>query len=1054
MLRNLLESWPTEVTLAPCSGIQFLDFSFDREAGGRGSIGFSERIAQRTEEGDVWRLHPMTGDPELDNHVPPAREEGEEDYSVSRVRALEPFLDKWTPAPVLRIRPGRGPGGEEHYDPGPSTWARIYITELDAPDPKTGHTHRAILALDTDLADQDEAPEGPDDPYLTPGVQDAADERAFRLVCDPAQIGWFLRRPVTEDGEEYDQQKWVDDWLRHQFQAFRAANVRPGRAVPEERYRFEHWARYLAMLRLLHDAIRPPRLRLLDTVSEDNRYPCVDVDLVLDIGNSRTCGILIENHPDESRVDLNNSYVLAMRDLSRPEMLHREPFESRVEFAHAEFGPDSIARRSGRSRPAFMWPSLVRVGAEATRLVSGTKGTETLSGLSSPKRYLWDIAPTNQDWRFHGADARQALPIAARSSFRFLNEAGDVIEQAKAEQAARLRDPKDVSTTGAIRPRFSRSSLYGLMVSELITQAMVQINDPAGRATRRQADLPRRLRNVILTLPSATPIQEQAIMRSRAEGAVRLIWSVQDWSASRSSTCRMPEVKIDWDEASCTQLVWLFDEITQKFGGRISALFDLKGRRRSHPDGGRAVPSIRVGCIDVGGGTTDMMVTTFYSEEDREIRPRQNMREGFRTAGDDIVEEVVARIVLPSIRTSIEAAGASYAEDLLRELFGGDVGDLEEQTRQRRRQFALQVLLPAALAVLSASESLRPGERRALPLTDILGTHHMPDLESEDGADGSAARDPYAWQAPEEEAAPPKPELLIEPDLLAYLETPARDRGARGWSLADLVVEADQNLVEDVIRDVMSPSLDAMMELIDSLDVDVLLLSGRPTRLAPLRDLVREAMALRPDRIVPMHQYKIGAWYPYRDRVSSRIGDPKSTAAVGAMLCLLASGRIVNFTLDAEAIAMADCALYVGEMERHGRIDAQRVLFSPPSPGQPDQGQEAEVLLRSPIHIGFRQLPIARWPASPLYRLDFANENAQRLRTPLNVMLSRRESEGDAEDEAARLRAEALKEAFLVEEVTDADGDRVSKNDVKLTLHTLGVDEQAYWLDSGVFRLG
>lgn len=1053
MLRSLVERWPAELTVPPYSGIQLLDFGFNIDALSRGSAAFSERLAEQRAAGEVWRLHPHTGDEERDAHIPPPAAEGEEDYTVSKIKAMEPFLRKWTPVPVLRIRPGLGPRGQESYDGGPSTWARLYVLELDEREPGTGFTHRAILALDTELDESDDA-DGPDALYLAPTIKDAAEEREFRLACNPEQMAWFLRRPVVEtDGSEFDQQKWVDEWLRGQFLAFKQAQ-RPNRELrPEDLpYRFEHWARYLALLRLLEEAIRPPKLRLIDTVSDDRRYQCVEVDLVLDVGNSRTCGILVESYPNDSRVDLNNSYALAMRDLGRPELYHRRPFESRVEFAQVDFGPEHIARRSGRSRPAFLWPSLVRVGPEATRLVRAAEGTETVSGLSSPKRYLWDLQPVSQDWRFQGAGPRQTLPLIARSAFRFLNEAGDVIEQVKIEEDARLRGRNETSKTGAIRPRFSRSSLYGFMLCELIVHALVQINDPASRATRKQSDLPRRLRNIILTLPSATPIQEQAIMRSRAEGALRLTWAILGWSGQKSLTCQMPKVLVDWDEASCTQLVWLYDEIAQKFGGQIDAFFELQGKPRRRPGAPAAAParpgagstrpepSLRVACIDIGGGTTDLMVTTYYSEDNRAIRPHQNVREGFRIAGDDLAQEVVGRIVLPQMRDRLEASGAAYAEELLRELFGGDVGDVEEQTRQRRRQFSIQVLTPVALAVLEACETLAPGESRVLRLAEVVGARPPP---------------PTPLGGEDDETPPPPVDLAVAEDVVAYLEAPARARGARDWRLAEIAFEINPLSVDDAVRDVLGPPLEAMLELVDHLDADVILLSGRPTRLGSVCGMVREIMAARPDRIVPMHSYKVGGWYPYRDRVSNRIGDPKTTAAVGGMLCLLAANRIVNFKLHTEEIRMRSTAHFIGEMERNGQIRTERVLFNDVDLQSKGRAEDtAEILLRSPVHIGFRQLPHERWMGSPLYRLDFANENAQRRPTPLRVMIRRREVEREAETQAEMLRAEALKEAFVVDEVEDAEGAGCKTSDVKLTLHTLGVDESDYWLDTGIFRIG
>ncbi|WP_265331769.1 virulence factor SrfB [Leclercia adecarboxylata] len=48
------------------------------------------------------------------------------------------------------------------------------------------------------------------------------------------------------------------------------------------------------------------------------------VDLVLDIGNSRSCGILIEEHRDDNK-GLSQLYQLQLRDLSQPQNVYNEP---------------------------------------------------------------------------------------------------------------------------------------------------------------------------------------------------------------------------------------------------------------------------------------------------------------------------------------------------------------------------------------------------------------------------------------------------------------------------------------------------------------------------------------------------------------------------------------------------------------------------------------------------------------------------------------------------------------------------------------------------------
>ena len=85
----------------------------------------------------------------------------------------------------------------------------------------------------------------------------------------------------------------------------------------------------------------------------------------------------------------------------------------------------------------------------------------------------------------------------------------------------------------------------------------------------------------------------------------------------------------------------------------------------------------------------------------------------------------------------------------------------------------------------------------------------------------------------------------------------------------------------------------SLCEIVHLYDCDVLLLTGRPSRLPGVRNLFQTLLPLPPDRILTMHDYRTGAWYPFNRR--GRIDDPKSTAAVGAMLCLLGQGRLPNF---------------------------------------------------------------------------------------------------------------------------------------------------------------
>lgn len=1031
-LRKLTE-WRKEMTIVPFSGIQMLDFGFNLE-GQRLRYDYAEVVlaGDQTGKADNGQLIPLTGDADKDSATLAGFPvEGRKDYTLNERQALAPYLSKWVPVPVLRLRKERGRNGEERFDPGPTTWARVRVAELDQPDPETGHSHRVQLALDTALVEAN-----PQDSYLCPEQDDSRNAREFRLVSDPNALGWFLRRPVAaaqKGSPEVDVQKWVSDWTEALFRAFVEA-ARTNRPIAED-LAFEHWARYLAFLRLLDGLIEVPLLRLVNIISERDRGPFVDVDLVLDIGNSRTCGLLVEQIPaDSGRANLTSSYPLAIRDLSRPEFYYEGLIASRVEFCELAFGEDRFSRLSGRSN-AFLWPSIVRVGPEAIRLVQAEDGTENMSGLSSPKRYLWDSAAMSQDWRFHAHNDANSLPRGARAAMQLLNEAGDVLPQIEYEESPlrRLREKGKTSKIQAVRPRFSRSSLFCFMLAEIFSHAMVQINDPAQRANHAQSDMPRRLKRIILTLPTATPIQEQAIIRSRAESALLLIWERMLRSGNTTHLMAKPELKVEWDEASCTQVVFLYNEIVQKYGGRMEAYLKATGTERVQASQWTATPSLRVCSIDIGGGTTDMMVATYHCDDDRLLKPTQNFREGFRIAGDDILARVVSTVILRRLCKDAEDKGGTRVLAALAELFGGDVTGQDQRTIQMRRQFALRVLTPLAIAALERAETAGPGDDLVIAVADVIGTTAAAPVKS-------AAGKP---------AEPERLKLDLPAALVDYLELPMRKRGALDWRLVDVVLQVPRADIDIAIRETMQGALDNMVEVINHLGCDVVLLTGRPSRLPALRAIIENACVVRPDKLLSMHAYRTELWYPYRNRVTQRIDDPKTTVVVGGMLLALAENRILNLAIATEAFQMKSTVRYIGEMEENGQISENRVLFNV------DNGpnETAEFTMHRPIHIGSRQLPLPRWTTTPLYRLEFTSPPAMRGRTPLKILLARSEFDDAPEGAEAILRSESLKEGFKIIDAYDSSGSRVKvDSELTLRLHTLGFDDQ-YWLDTGIFLL-
>ena len=1020
------------IRLVPYSGVQFVEYGIDIDRIGRLSRRFVERQLGQTAWIDgrpTYELVPAWDGASADGAAAEAGDEDRE-YTITERSALEFALGKWFPIPMLRIT--ANVEGAEELDLGPTNWARARIVE--ATDRGSGpHSHIVVFAFDTDLIER-----RANRPYTAPSREDAANEHEFRFAHRFADIGWFLGASHGAEAGPASFQQWVPAWLKEMLREFKQAQ-RPDRPLRDSDMpnALEHYARYLVLLELLQVAASPRVVRLTDTVSPQPAIKPVMVDLILDIGNSRTCGILIESHPNEDRVDLNNSLVLNLRDLSEPEKAYSDPFESHVELAHARFGRDHLSRLSSRSR-AFFWPSPVRVGPEAARFREFAQGTEAVSGISSPKRYLCDVRAVNQEWRFpdrdYGADGTP--PLIDRALRQFVNARGDVIAQLEADKKRYGLSVRSDDRIGAGRLTFSRSSFFTFMVAEIIAHAISMINNAGVRERRRTKDSPRFLRRVILTLPPAMPVQEQRLLRSRAEGAVKLVWQLLGWSKASGNGVDPPEVHVSWDEASCVQFVYLYGEITQKLGGSVDTFLRLAGRPRPFAEpgakplpGAAPEPCLRVASIDIGGGTTDLMVTSYYAEGNRAIKPVQNMREGFRLAGDDILKGVIERLVLPPIERALAEAGHPDPRALLLERFGGDRANMAEQEKHLRRQFVVRILEPIALRLLADAETSEPGVD-AMPVRTL------------DEIFAAAAHGPVRSETRQR--------------LLQFLEAPARASGAADFALERCTFQCDLEVIRACDVAVLDAVFDNLSEALHALDCDVVLLSGRPSRLAGVVDLLVGKLGVSPDRVIPLHQYQAGAWYPFRDRDNRRIGDPKTTTAVGGMLCALAESQLTNFTMFTNRLGLRSTAKYIGELESDGRLEDTRVAFRDVDLDRKRSSSDEVATLRyyAPMRLGYRQLAVERWIATPLYRLRLRpGVDLRTLRLPIDVTLERSpEVVADDEGPDALLLSEAIKEDFRIVSAIDQNGLDLT-NRMDLVLDTLG-SEQGYWLDTGILSVG
>ncbi|WP_027711413.1 virulence factor SrfB [Dickeya chrysanthemi] len=991
MLASLTD-YKEKITLIRDSGIQFLDFGFslpDRnndvgEFIRDGYDGTLQRLIYNERDGNYY--YPGQPDREVEPDGDP----------VSLAHSLRLWQGVWLPLPFLRFNPPR------HFYSGPSNWARMQFLELGEPDSQ-GNQFRVTLAFDTRIL-----PTMDNAQYLAPNEDDVRTGVGFALAHQSHELGDFIR------------QGWVDDWLKELFeQQVGALERRYHEDIQLAVAAREYQAHYLNLLAILGTKVSVPEIKINATKLQD---PAIDVDLILDVGNSRTCGILIEDHKGDNK-GLTQLYELQLRDLSLPHCVYSEPFDSRVEFAQAEFGKQDFSVKSGRG-DAFLWPTIVRIGREANRMASCRLGTEGSTGISSPKRYLWDEDSYVPGWRFNRSfvkSDREPLATAAPLT-SLLNDLGEPLFRKKPEE----RMP-------VFSPNYSRSALMTMMLSEVLAQALMQINSPAQRLKMHHASAPRQLRNIILTVPPAMPKPERAIFERCMESALGLIWKAMEWHPAdaelkfngkdEEGLLPLPQVHVKWDEATCGQMVYLYNETQNHFGGRTEEFFNCLVRPDNRSAAGEEDNRVlKIASIDIGGGTTDLVITRYQLDDGRgsnvKIIPTQLFREGFKVAGDDILLDVIQLYVMPALKTALQRAGLSDADALMSRLFGHE--SLEAGKQVLRQQLTLQLFVPIGLEILRRYEEFEPGSGGEINATFAeLLTHSVTD-------------NVLNWVSDEVRREQP---ALDEP--FSLLAVPLQ------LSLSRLHSEFLTSRMN------ISQSLRALCEVLYYYQCDMLLLTGRPSRLPGIQALFRHLQPVPPSRIMSLHGYETGGWYPFNKK--GRIDDPKSTAAVGAMLCLLAQDlRLPNFYFRTANFHPYSTVRYLGMLDSNNMITQDNVYYrdidldTTPVCLEPSVSFE----VRGALRLGFRQLDNERWPASPLYTLQIKGSTLPRKLAADGVIHLRLEVEGGRGQE----ESSGSPERFVISDPQMNDGMTVRRGDLSFKLNTLadsGLGETHYWLDSG-----
>jgi hypothetical protein len=914
----------------------------------------------------------------------------DEFYDVSNLKtALKKFEKKWIPMPFFKHN---AINLNTYF---PIDWVRCY---LDCSDDYKSIT--IVLAIDTTLSND------PDD-ISSPSLSLNPDENLFKLNCSDEMVNNFLFN-------DHYQTQWIEEYI---------ADIYFGK---NEELRYEqpikgYIANYLLLLNFINSLSNTPEIQLF---TDDSRK--IPVDLVIDIGNSATCALLFENSSEEN-FSFDKVKSLIINDFSDPTVSHSDPFPMNLVFSETKFGN---IKSEKYHKTKFTTASFVRIGEEAKRLIDNSTielnlGRELHTFNSSPKRYLWDTNQSAFEWDFYPTDLSKIKKVYLNCLSEQLTIDGSLAKD-------------NVFGSKAL---YSRNSLMKFVFLEILNHSFAQINSFEFRSEHGDLTIPRYLKRITISCPTAMIQYEQKELRESAIEAcilfdkfIKLSMGLKDTAGMKFE---MPEVipsisdinknyteledRKDWnyDEATCSQLVFAYSLFLQKLNSNHYIINNILIKDNSN--------TLTIASIDIGAGTTDLMICKhdIISEKGVTIKPKPLFWESFKIAGDDMLKELIQQIIIEGVITNDHDEGCTgvienYAKSIgiqnvsekLNGFFGEDSNNIGYVAKMMRKLFIHQVAIPVSKFYLDKANQNYDSYHT---LKEITGNEFR------------------------------------NQELVKYFTKHF------GFSFVDIKWRVSSRKINEIVDSVFSKLISQISLIANEYGCDYIVLSGRPCSLNSIENLFVTNMAVNPDMVINLNNYWIGKWFPFSNN-RGFVENPKTIVSTGAIIALMAGrlNKLADFKIDTEYLRTT---IYTtSDYIVNKRFQDIEVVFSPTK-------EEAELTINKlPCHLGYCKIIAKSYPITQLYSLGFNDAElysnfkrrfpnmddithieyvnrykAQLLHNmPLKLTLSR--------------EYDVNKERIKVESIEDREGGEINIKFLQLNLQTLESDK-GYWLDTCEFVL-
>lgn len=926
--------------------------------------------------------------------------------SLNKIK-WEKFQNVWLPFPLFKLY-----GDNTEY--GPTNWCRIKLIPRGSDNNKL--CFDMIVAIDTRTCFEQEDFEG--EGYMEMPVFTSTYEKSmdFGACTNEFQIVDYCVKGVG-DRNMARSMNWVDDYILKIFHGVDSLTD-----LKIKRPRLAYLANYITMVNYICKKNVMPKIKLFSNKNVDYE----NVDFVIDVGNSRTCAVLFDGG------DFTKVEPLALQDytdfVSNGQLKkYSDSFDMRLVFRHVDFGGKFI-----KNSRQFIYPSMVRLGHESNvllhRMKENENGEDIVSTFSSPKRYLWDVKRHTKEWEFAVMEGEKKKPLWIEGISEQLNPDGSL----------------NVDGSGGKINEYSRKTLMTFAFLEMLVQANTQINSYEYRHKWGSESKPRRISKIIVTCPTAMSRLEQKSLRKCAMDALAMIERFTKGNYMKDFNIKLfgnyvkviPSIKDNeeqdgtvtkswiFDEATCSQFVYVYAEIAKRYLNNCKEYFDFYGKVRNDL-GDYNKKSLTIGSVDIGAGTTDVMIASYKYDDSYQciLTPVPRFWESFYSAGDDLIKEMIRQLIIEgeyaSIQNHIIKTGRrTEVTKLLSDFFGVDDARKSIQDRYIRNEFNLQVSMPIVSYYLDLQNHYKT-EKMSLTYDDIFHDN-MPS------------------------------ENVLEHFNKHF-----------GFPLSSVVWNYDRNIIDKIIERTFDKLVGKISVILSYYDCDVVLLSGRPTSLKSLSNLFLKYFAITPNRLVTLNEYRVGRWYPFHD-ADGYFNNAKSVVAIGAMIGYQASvnGDMNGFSLNLSELGknLIPTTDFMAKFNPHSGTCGNPFI-------SPENNQATLMIDSLPYRIGCKQLDDVSYPSRPFYVMDF---NYEKIEKQIKKKLGQKD--GDYYDSKTALDNKIVelkskmpfkarinrpsyvedKELIVLDSITDINNEDIDIDNFSLQVQSLSESEN-YWLDTGEF---